>query len=259
MLLGERTWTEVEGLADRVVVMPLGSLEQHGHHLPLLTDTLIGAEIARRAEALLGDEALFLPMLPIGASDHHRAFAGTVSIGNELYTRVLVDMLESLIASGFRRIFLLTAHGGNMLPGSAAIYDVQLRHRDTPGLWLALSSWWRMAPDGVRAAITGDQESVTHACELETSMILRLRPELVRRDVARGANIPFESAFYTPDFRRGSRVEVARTFEQLSLTGAFGHPENATAEQGEALFTAAVDEVVAFVREFATWPAIEAR
>ena len=259
MLLGERIWTEVEGLADRVVVMPLGSFEQHGHHLPLLTDTMIGTEIAQRAEKLLGDDAVFLPMLWVGASDHHRAFAGTISVGNEVYVRVLVDMLESLIASGFRRIFLLTAHGGNMLPGSTAIYDVQLRHRATPDLWIALSSWWRMAPEQVRAAITGDQESVTHACELETSMMLRLRPELVKREAARGANIPFESAFYAPDFRRGSRVEVARSFEQLSLTGAFGHPEHATAEQGEALYAAAVDEVVAFVREFATWPAIQPR
>src|SRR3712207_857669 len=98
MLLGERTWPEVKELTDRVVVLPLGSLEQHGHHLPLLTDTMIGTEIAHRAEAALGDDALFLPMLWVGASDHHRAYAGTVSIGNEVYVRMLVDMLESLIA-----------------------------------------------------------------------------------------------------------------------------------------------------------------
>ena len=79
MQLGERNWTEVQPLTDRVVVATLGSLEQHGHHLPLLTDTMIGTEIARRAEAELGEEALFLPPLWIGASDHHRAFSGTVT------------------------------------------------------------------------------------------------------------------------------------------------------------------------------------
>ena len=259
MHLGERNWTEVEDLTGRVVVLPLGSLEQHGHHLPLLTDTLIGAEIARRAEELLGDSALFLPMLWAGASDHHRAFPGTVSLGNEVYVRVLVDILESLIGGGFRRIFLLTAHGGNLLPGGMAIYESQRRHHDKPDLWLAISSWWRLAADEVAALVTGDQESVTHACELETSMILRLRPELVRQEAARGANIPFESAFYTPDFHRASRVEVARTFDQLSVTGAFGHPEHATAETGEALYAAATAAVVAFVREFATWPVLEAQ
>ena len=257
MQLGERNWTEVEDLAGRVVVLPLGSLEQHGHHLPLLTDTMIGTEVARRAEEMLGDTALFLPMLWIGASDHHRAFPGTVSISNEVYVRVLVDILESLIGSGFRRIFLLTAHGGNVAPGGMAISDVQMRHRDKPDLWLALCSWWRIASEQVAALTTSDQETVTHACELETSTILRLRPELVRPEAARGANIPFESAFYYPDFRRSSRVEVPRTFEQLSATGAFGYPERATAEQGEALFAAAAAEVAAFVREFSTWQSFE--
>lgn len=253
MLLGECNWTEVEDLQGRVVVVPLGSLEQHGHHLPLLTDTLIGAEIARRAEAELGDTALFLPTLWVGASDHHRGFAGTVSIGNEVYVRVLVDILESLIGGGFRKIFLLNAHGGNITPGRMAIYDVQLRHRDKPDLWLAFSSWWTIAAEQVAALMNVEQEMVTHACEQETSMILRLRPELVKLEAARGANIPFESAFYCPDFHRPSRIDVPRAFDQLSETGAFGHPEIASPEKGESLFAAATEEVVAFVREFASW------
>ena len=256
MFLGERNWTEIPDLADRVVVLPLGSLEQHGHHLPLLTDSLIGAEIARRSEALLGDTAVFLPILWVGASDHHRAFSGTVSISNGVYVDVLIDMLESLIGSGFRRIFLLNAHGGNITPGRMAIYDVQLRHRDTPDLWIAFSSWWTIAAEQVAALTNVQQEMVTHACEQESSMILRLRPELVKMDVAKGANIPFESAFYFPDFSRPSRVDVARAFDQLSVTGAFGHPEIAEAEKGEALFSAAVTEVVTFVREFADWPVL---
>ena len=257
MQLGERNWTEVSDLAGRVAVLTLGSLEQHGHHLPLLTDTMIGAEIARRAEAELGDEALFLPPLPFGASDHHRAMPGTVSIGNDVYVRVLVDLLESLIGGGFRRVFLLNAHGGNITPGRMAIYDVQLRHRaDKPDLWLAFSSWWAVAAEQIAALEDVQGESVTHACEMETSMVLRLRPELVRMDAARGANIAFESAFYCPDFGRPSRVDVPRGFEQLSETGAFGHPEIATAEKGEALLAAAAREVVAFVREFAAWPAV---
>lgn len=257
MHLGERNWTEVAPLTDRVVVATLGSLEQHGHHLPLLTDTMIGTEIARRAEAELGDEALFLPPLWIGASDHHRAFTGTVSISNDVYVRVLVDMLESLIGSGFRRIFLLNAHGGNITPGRMALYDVQMRHRDKPELWLAFSSWWTIAAEQVAALTNVKQEMVTHACEQESSMILRLRPELVRKEAARGANIPFESAFYCPDFSRPSRVDVARAFDQLSITGAFGHPEIAEETKGESLFAAAVQEVVAFIREYATWPQID--
>src|ERR1700722_14453925 len=105
MFHGERKWTEIEEIAQRVVVLPLGSLEQHGHHLPMLTDSLIGGEIARRAEQMLGDDALFLPVLWIGASDHHKAFSGSVSISNSVYVDVLVDIIESLITAGYRKIF----------------------------------------------------------------------------------------------------------------------------------------------------------
>jgi creatinine amidohydrolase len=253
MYYGERIWTQIPDLNNRVVVVPLGSLEQHGHHLPMLTDSMIGGEIARRAEAELGEEALFLPTLWLGASDHHRGFPGTVSVRNSLYVEMVKDILDSLIGGGFRRIFLLNAHGGNITPGRMAIYDVHLKYRDLPGLWIAFSSWWTVAGDQIAAIESLDQKIVTHACELESSMILRLRPELVKLDVARGANIPFDSAFYCPDFSQSSRVDVPRAFDQVSETGSFGHPEVATPDKGEELFTVATREVVSFVREFATW------
>ncbi len=257
MLHGERRWIQTDEVTDRVVVVPLGSLEQHGHHLPLLTDTLIITEIARRAETELGDEALFLPTLWVGASDHHLAFEGTVSASNNHYVAIVEDTAECLIRAGFCRIFFLNGHGGNIVPGQQALYNVQLRHREEPDLYLAFTSWWKIAAEQVAAIQRIDQEMVTHACEQETSMILQIRPELVSMPDARGANIPFDSAFYFPDFHKLSRVDVPRTFDQLSVTGAFGHPEVATAEKGEALFSAAAKEVVAFIREFRNWPAIE--
>ena len=76
MEYGERSWKEIGDLSNKVVVLPIGSLEQHGHHLPLLTDSMIGSEIIRRTKIEIGDDALFLPMLWVGASDHHRTFPG---------------------------------------------------------------------------------------------------------------------------------------------------------------------------------------
>lgn len=256
MKLGERIWTEIPDLTDKVVVVPLGSLEQHGHHLPLLTDTMIGTEVARRAEEALGDEALFLPTLWVGASDHHLAMPGTVSISNPIYVEVLSCILESLIGAGFRRIFLLNAHGGNVTPARMSLYDVQLRHRDKSDLFMAFSCWWTISAEQIAVLEGFESRSVTHACGMETSQILHLRPELVKMELARGSNIPFESAFYVPDFNRPSRVDVPRAFDQVSETGAFGHPEIATAEKGELLFETATKEVIAFIREFATWEPI---
>jgi creatinine amidohydrolase len=253
MNYGELTSDRIPTLNHKVVVLPIGSLEQHGHHLPMLTDSLIGGEIARRAQAELGEAALFLPMLWVGASDHHRGLPGAVSASNDTYTRLLMDMLDSLIGYGFRRLLLLNSHGGNGGPAGNAIYQTQLKHPDKPDLWLVLASWFSIASQQIAEIDALQQKHVTHACELETSMILTLRPELVSMDKARGANIPFKSDFWSADSSGHSRVSVARTFKQNSQTGALGHPELATPEKGEALFAAATREVVAFIREFMTW------
>lgn len=254
MQLGERNWRQVGEVTGRVVVVPLGSLEQHGHHLPLLTDSMIGGEIARRAEAELGDEALFLPTLWLGASDHHRSFPGTVSVSTTIYTRVLYELVDSLIGSGFRRIFLLNAHAGNTNPARLALTELQIRYRqEMPDLYLAFVSWFDLARAEVAALPGLSQTQVSHACEWETSAILATRPELVADDRP-STRRTFESAFWCPDFRKSSRVDIARTLEQSSPNGALGYPERATAEQGEAILTTATREVVAFIREFATWP-----
>ncbi len=259
MQYGEQRWPQVPDLTDRVVVLPLGSLEQHGHHLPLLTDSLICTEIVTRAQRRLEDVALFLPLVWVGASEHHNRFPGTVTVRHVTYTDMLDDIMESLIRSGFKRILLLNAHGGNALPGQAALYRVQMRHRDRRDLWLVFATWFELARSQVAAVPELEQDHVTHACELETSMVLCLRPELVDLAAARGAIVPFESAFYSPDSRRASRVTVTRPFEHISVTGGYGHPELATAEKGEALYSAVVDEVVACVREVAAWEAFEPR
>jgi creatinine amidohydrolase len=259
MQYGERRWVEMAGIAERVAVLPLGSLEQHGHHLPLLTDSMICAEIVRRAEVQLEDVALFLPLVWMGASEHHTRFPGTVSVRHETYIDLLDDIMESVIRSGFKRIVLLNAHGGNALPGQSALYRVQMRHRDERDLWLVFATWFELAASQIRAVPGLEQDHVTHACELETSMILRLRPELVDLKAARGAIVPFESAFYTPDSRRASRVTLARPMEHITVTGGYGHPELATMEKGEALYATVVEEVVELVREVAHWETFEPR
>jgi creatinine amidohydrolase len=233
-------------------------MEQHGHHLPLLTDTMGGIEIARRAEQALGETAVFLPMLWVGASDHHRAFPGTVSLHNATYTQVIEDILESLIGSGFRRIVLLNSHGGNGGPGNAALYEVEMRHRDKENLWLVMATWFSLAAPQIAQIEALEQKCVTHACELETSMILYLRPELVRLEAARGAHTPFPSQFYGKDSSQPSRVSVQRPFEFKSETGALGHPELGAAGKGEVLLQVATDQVVACIREIANWPSIKA-
>ncbi len=202
MNYGELTSNTIPDLIHKVVVLPIGSLEQHGHHLPMLTNSLIGEEIVRRAHAELGEAVLFLPMLWVGASDHHRGLPGAISASNDTYTHLLMDILDSLIGNGFRRIVLLNSHGGNGGPGGNAIYQIQLRHRDKPDLWLTMVSWFTIAGPQIAQIASLQQKHVTHACELETSMILRLRPELVKMGAAHGANIAFELGVLVGGFER---------------------------------------------------------
>jgi creatinine amidohydrolase len=253
MNYGELTQNRIPDLLDKVVVLPIGSLEQHGHHLPMLTDSLIGGEIVRRVQAEVGDLALFLPFLWVGASDHHLGLPGAISVDNDTYTHLIIDMVESLIHHGFRRILLLNSHGGNGGPAGNAIFQLQAKHADMADLWLVLASWFSIASAQIAAIESLQQKHVSHACELETSMIMRLRPELVKMEEAHGATIPFPSDFWSADSSGPSRVNVARTFKQNTLTGALGHPELATPEKGEELFAVATREVAAFIREFSNW------
>jgi creatinine amidohydrolase len=260
MLYGEQTWPRLRELAqqDKIVVMPIGSLEQHGHHLPLLTDSMIGSEIACRAEAELGDAALFLPMLWVGSSHHHLPFA-TVSLNASLYVEVIKEMVESVMAAGFNRIFVLNAHGGNEVPASLALQQLQLKHyKDRPNLWLTFSSWFGgVIGDEMSKIESLEQKFVTHACEVETSVILRVHPQLVKMELAYGAHYAYPSEFYTPDYSGPQRVSAFRSFAQFTQDGALGHPERATAEKGEQIIAMATREIVKFVREFATWQPLQ--
>ncbi len=253
----EHNWTQIPDLAGRVAVVPLGSMEQHGRHLPLLTDSMIGTEMVRRAQAELGDRAIFLPMLWLGASDHHRRFPGTITLNVETYTRVVSDVVESLVRSGFTRVLVLNSHGGNILAGKRAVYDVRMRHHDRRDLWLVFATWYELAAGQIAALDELEQRRVSHASELETSMILRLRPELVNMAAAAGTNFDFPSAFYSPDSRGEMRVAVYPPLDARTESGALGRPELATPEKGETLFSVAVAEVVALVREIASWPVLE--
>lgn len=231
-------------------MLPIGACEQHGHHLPLLTDALIGGEIARRAAAELEEEAVFLPMLWVGASHHHLSFPGTVSISARTYSLVLADMLESLIEGGFRRLVLLNSHSGNATPARMAINDIQIKYRrELPDLWVAFVNWFDLVspPEGWR------QKKIIHACEWETSTIQAVRPDLVNTSDMPATVLDIGSQFYRPDYGAPTKANVARTIEQTTPYGAFGHPEAASPEKGELLYGEAAREFAIFVREFAQY------
>ena len=254
MRFGELKRTDVERLdkSHKVVLLPLGSLEQHGQHLPLLTDSMIGGEIAQRVEAALSNDVLLLPVQWLGSSDHHLKFPGTISIPSSLYIDVISHICECILSAGFKRIFLLLSHGGNDVPCQEVIYRLGIKHRDQEHFWIGSAGYWSLADEAMRLPEMETPRS-THACEYETSMMLALRGELVDMTQAQGKTLRMDSKFFFPDFAKSSKVNISMPFERMTSTGAIGRPELATAEKGRRLLEAVSARVIDFVREFARW------
>src|SRR6476661_1840832 len=166
-------WPAVAALSkDTPVVIPLAALEQHGHHLPVFTDSLLVGEIARRAEGQLHDLVLFAPVMWLGNSEHHLDFPGTMTAAPRVYLDLLKDMVESFLFHDFRRIVLVNGHGGNSVPSQQALFEVRQKYRQRDDLVLLAATYWTLGAKPKQTNNTFVQDSMGHACEWETSMML---------------------------------------------------------------------------------------
>lgn len=245
MLLAELTWSDVAALdRNTPVVFPVAALEQHGRHMPVFTDSLLMGEIARRAELELKDEVLFAPLQWLGNSHHHLDFPGTLSAEPRVYLDLLCGLLENFIAHGFRRLVILNGHGGNDVPGKQAVFEVRQRHRGRSDLLLLFATYWNLVADPAKAHPGLQQQVMGHACEWETSMVLRLNPELVKGHAGVG-EVPFGNPF-----EPASRGWI---MTDRSQPGHVGDPTHASAEKGEALFQAFTGGTVSMLRRVIEW------
>lgn len=248
MHLAELTWPAVDALhRDIPVIFPIAALEQHGRHMPLFTDSLLMGEIARRAEAQLGERALFAPLQWLGNSHHHMDFPGTLSAEPRVYLDLLGGMLENFLAHGFRRLLLLNGHGGNDVPGKQAIFEVRQRHRGQKGVLLLCATYWNLTETAAQAHPNLQQPVLGHACEWETSMVLRLAPHLVK------GHAHVESQPFGHGFEPASRGWI---MPDRSIEGHIGNPREATAEKGEALFQTFTQGAVKLIKRMMAWDGV---
>lgn len=243
--LGAFTWREVKALSsDTPVIIPIASLEQHGPHLPLCTDSILTGEIVRRAVDLLGGRGLFAPVLWLGSSEHHLDFAGTLSASPRTYISLVSELVQNFLHHGFRRIVLLNGHGGNEVPAKQAMFELRQQHRRRSDLLLLAASYWSQA-DLLRLKSLGlRQGHIGHACEWETSMMLQLAPDLVG---AYRRLPPIEPA---GAFGAGQRAWVTQDRSKL---GYIGYPHLASAQKGEGLLQVFTDGVVGLIERMTAW------
>ena len=244
MYLAELTWPDVDRMTrDTPIVLPIAAHEQHGHHLPLHTDSMLLGEIVSRVEAKLKDQILVSPLQWLGNSHHHMDFPGTISADPPFYLDLLINQIECFLAHGFRRIILINGHGGNIVPSSQVVFTLRQKHRDRSDLLLLASTYWENGHlDGDSLEL--DQRTMGHACEWETSMMLALRPELVK-DYRQLEPIPEGEAF--PTASRGW------TMKDRTKIGHIGSPASASPEKGHHLFNAFSQGVVSFLEEVIQW------
>jgi creatinine amidohydrolase len=231
--------------AGAVVLMPVGSMEQHGPHLPVGVDTFLSEGLCKAAAEALAPEMpiVVAPTLWCGMAEHHMAYGGTFTLDIPTYRGVLSCLLQSLERHGFKRVLIVNGHGGNIAALAAFLPDFA---REIPGLALRVTTPYEPAQKAI-APILEDQERVHHACEVETSMMMVVAPDTVRRDKLAEAHGP---QHWTPQ-----PAGVARyvSFREATPSGVIGDARRASAEKGKKLVAAISDAIVAIVRDQRTW------
>ena len=233
LLLENMTWPDVRAALDAGytrVIIPVASTEQHGHHLPLCTDAVLGEAAAIRLAARLG-KTLVAPVIRPGMSPHHMAMPGTLTLRPETFRMLIEDYIDCYTRHGFREIVLLSSHGGNVAPcaeiaakhpGVKAVYDVP-----KPEELRALERVHSLA-SGVNGG---------HADERETSEMLALRPELVHMDRVRpGFTQPLTPELLTRFFHEGVQA--------LTAVGCIGDAREACEERGEWYLSHTTGELI---------------
>jgi creatinine amidohydrolase len=219
------------GSIDRAtpVLLPVAAVEQHGPHLPLATDRMIVEFFAAELNSRLGPTVLVLPSMPVGCSDHHMDFPGSLTLRQETFLSVAKEYLHSGWRHGFRNFLVLNAHGGNQGVCQVLLEQFGTEHADSQ---IVVATWWRVAADALVALNESGPGGVGHACEFETSLMLHIAPHLVHMErIEPSANVPTYD-WAEADLLRSPRAALFRTMKQMTPTGAYGAPAAASAAKG---------------------------
>ena len=246
MYLADLTWPAAAALDKNIpVVIPVAAVEQHGPHLPVYTDSLLLGEIVRMVEQELGDSALFTPLQWLGNSHHHIDYPGTLSASPRVYLDLLRDLAENFLAHGFKRLVFLNGHGGNVIPGRQAVYELRQKYRERNDLLLLFATYIDFSQPHEELPGLLVQNEMGHACEWETSMILHMNPQWVKGDLKRLQTEPLGFGF--------GKAYRGWITKDRTTTGHLGSPQHATAEKGEVLFFSFAAGVQQFLQKVAEW------
>lgn len=239
-LFAELTREEArERAADSLAVVPTASIEQHGPHLAVVTDTLLVTTVARRSAEAAGVPVVVTPTVCYGNSHHHRPHPGVLSLRSDAFLATTRDVVEGLSLSGYRRILLLNGHGGNTAPNQVAAQDAVNRY-GLPGAVHA-AAYWDVARAALVAGGLPDERLPGHAGHFETAMMLAVRPELVRREVLADLPAVDRERIGLPAGKAGASSQQGRDWG--TGPGYTDDPASATPEAGKRYLQTIIEEV----------------
>lgn len=234
---------------EKVVLIPIGQTEQHGYHAPLATDTLIIEAIGQGTAEAASDYATCLPVYPYGVSTHRRSFPGTFNVGGRTFEDFWMAVMDTLVGRGFNRFYMLSGHGGNC---SFLVNVVKYIGERYPYIFCATAWLYLNGPMGA-AALQARRASpiggMGHACELETSLILALRPELIHLEQAVDEMDFVATPSYYMDWIEGGALVANPPWDDDTQTGAYGAGSLGSPEKGEFWLKVAIEEKVEHVME----------
>lgn len=231
------------------VVMNIGAIEQHGAHLPLVTDALIGRYFTDMVDERLGAEVLTLPQVAVCCSQHHMDFVGTLTVRHETLLQYVCDILESVVAHGFTNIVLFNSHGGNLAIGQVIVEKLGGAH---PSVNFFMMTWWKIASEKLAVVQESEFGGVGHACEFETSLLLHFAPELVDPDHIRDTPLQTVHAWADTDLLNAPKASHHRTMADLTDgTGVYGAPSYASADKGARIAGFVIEEMKKILLEVA--------
>jgi creatinine amidohydrolase len=244
------SWPELRDLAATgpVVVLPVGTTEQHGPHLPLSTDYLTASTIARAAVEQIYPHALVMEAVPYSFNEHHMDFPGTIHIDVHTIIDYIAAIGTSVAHHGFRHLVLFNGHGSNV-----PFLDVAARMiTNRTNAICALASWWSLLrPEDLAWRESAFPGGFSHGCEAETSLLLHITPDLVdMKQAVRTMDDVQTSEHIWWDLAGSSGVFFQEFFSRNTATGVQGDATLATEEKGRLLFAAATRRLSAFLEEF---------
>jgi creatinine amidohydrolase len=217
------------------VILPLGSLESHGGHLPFGTDAITAQMIALDIAARVPGSAV-LPAVPYGVSEHYKEFPFCVSLSFETEIAIIRDILESVYREGIRKVFIMNGHDGNISPIEVASRSAKVAHPDFK--IASLDAWWNMVGSIVPSGFFAVWNGLGHGGEGETSICLELFPELCEMGNAAGVTPVL------PPY-----IDVKWRFSELTNTGTSGDPTKGSAAKGATMRKVLVDTMVGILKK----------